>query len=126
MATGALDSASIAYPIRVVIRPYKNVDFQLATVTGVDWAKQEVLVENGKPVHYDYLVLAAGSAQFYFGNDALAAGTFSMKDVDEAEQIRNHVIRCFEVAQVETDPEKKKQLMTVAIVGGSAPMPGTE
>jgi NADH dehydrogenase len=118
VATGALDSASIAYPIRGVIRPYKNVDFQLANVTGVDWDKQEVLVENGKPIHYDFLVLAAGSAQFYFGNDALATGTFSMKDVDEAEQIRNHVIRCFEAAQVETDPEKKKQLMTVAIVGG--------
>lgn len=118
VATGALDSASIAYPIRGIIRPYKNVDFVLGNVNGVDFDKKEVKLENGKPLPYDYLVLAAGSAQFYFGNDALATSTFSMKDVDEAEQIRNHVLRAFETAQVETDPEKKKQLMTVAIVGG--------
>lgn len=118
VATGALESATIAYPVRGVIRPYKNVDFQMANVSGVDFDNKKVLVEHGEAISYDYLVLAAGSAQFYFGNDVLAEKTFSMKDVDEAEQIRNHVLQCFEKAQVETDPVKRKQLMTVAIVGG--------
>ena len=118
VATGGLDSASVAYPVRGLIRPYKNVDFQLANVAGVDFAAKKLLVEKGDPIDYDYLVLAAGSAQFYFGNDALASKTFSMKDVDEAEQIRNHVITCFERAQTEADPQRRKQLMTVAIVGG--------
>jgi NADH dehydrogenase len=118
VATGALDSASIAYPVRGIIRPYKNADFQLSNVKGFDYEKKQVLVENGQPIDYDYLVVAAGSAQFYFGNDVLAEKTFSMKDVDEAEQIRNHVITCFEKAQVEPDPTKRKALMTVAIVGG--------
>jgi NADH:ubiquinone reductase (H+-translocating) len=118
VATGALDSASIAFPVRGIIHPYKNADFQLANVNGVDWDKKQVLIDNGAPIDYDYLILAAGSAQFYFGNDRLAETTFSMKDVDQAEGIRNHVIQAFEKAQVETDPEKRKQLMTVAIVGG--------
>ncbi len=118
VATGGLDSASIAYPIRGLIRPYKNVDFQLGTVTGVDYANKKVLVENADPIDYDYLVMAAGSAQFYFGNDALAEKTFSMKDVDEAEQIRNQVLAAFEKANHEADPQKRKALMTVAIVGG--------
>ena len=118
VATGALESATVSYPVRGIIRPYKNVDFQMANVSGVDWDKKEVLVDNGTPIPYDYLVLAAGSAQFYFGNDVLAEKTFSMKDVDEAEQIRNHVLTCFEKAQTEKDPERRKQLMTVAIVGG--------
>ncbi|HEX8464299.1 MAG TPA: NAD(P)/FAD-dependent oxidoreductase, partial [Abditibacterium sp.] len=118
VATGQLDSASIAYPIRNVIHPYKNVDFQLADVNGVDFDGKKVLIENGQPISYDYLILAAGSAQFYFGNDALAESTFSMKDVDQAEGLRNHVIAAFEKAQTETDPEKRKKLMTIAIVGG--------
>jgi NADH dehydrogenase len=118
VATGQLDSASIAYPIRGILHPYKNADFQLANVNGVDFNGKKVLIEDGEPIPYDYLILAAGSAQFYFGNDRLAETTFSMKDVDQAEEIRNHVIRAFEKAQVETDPEKRKQLMTVAIVGG--------
>ena len=118
VATGALDSASIAFPIRGAIRAYKNADFQLGNVTGVDFDNKAVLVEGAAPVSYDYLILAAGSAQFYFGNDRLAQTTFSMKDVDQAEQIRNHVIEAFERANSEADPEKRKQLMTVAIVGG--------
>ncbi|MBW3637474.1 MAG: NAD(P)/FAD-dependent oxidoreductase, partial [Armatimonadetes bacterium] len=118
VATGQLDSASIAYPIRGLIHAYKNADFQLADVSGVDFAGKQVQIENGAPIPYDYLILAAGSAQFYFGNDALAETTFSMKDVDQAEELRNHVIAAFEKAQTETDPEKRKQLMTVAIVGG--------
>ncbi len=118
VATGALNSELIAYPIRKVIHPYKNIDFQLADVTGVNWAQKQVNIANGKAIDFDYLILAAGSAQFYFGNDRLAETTFSMKDVDQAEEIRNHVIECFEKAQTETDPEKRKQLMTIAIVGG--------
>ena len=118
VATGQLESSSIAYPIRGILHPYKNADFQLADVNGVDFDGKKVLIEGGEPIPYDYLILAAGSAQFYFGNDRLAETTFSMKDVDQAEEIRNHVLRAFERAQVETDPEKRKQLMTVAIVGG--------
>lgn len=118
VATGQLESSAVAYPVRSEIHPYKNTDFQLADVSGVDFDGKKVLVEGGAPIPYDYLILAAGSAQFYFGNDALAETTFSMKDVDQAEELRNHVIRAFEKAQVETDPEKRKQLMTIAIVGG--------
>ena len=118
VATGALDSELIAYPIRNITKQHSNVNFQLADVTGVNWEGKEVNIANGKPIPYDYLILAAGSAQFYFGNDRLAETTFSMKDVDQAEEIRNHVIECFEAAQTETDPERRKQLMTIAIVGG--------
>ena len=118
VATGSLNAELIAYPIRKAIHPYKNANFQLADVTGVNWAEKQVNIAGGAPIDYDYLILAAGSAQFYFGNDALAETTFSMKDVDQAEEIRNHVIECFERAQTETDEEKRKQLMTIAIVGG--------
>lgn len=117
VATGGLESASIAYPIRGIIRPYKNVDFRMASVTGVDFDNRQVLVDRGEPVPYDYLVLAAGSAENYFGNDTLAEATFTMKDVDQAERLRNQVIKAFEDAQIESDPERRKQLMTVAIVG---------
>ena len=42
---------------------------------------------------YDYLILAAGSANNYFGNDALAEHTYRLKDIDEAERLRNQVLR---------------------------------
>jgi NADH:ubiquinone reductase (H+-translocating) len=117
VATAGLEPESIAYPVRAILRKYRNADFLLAEVTGVDFERREVLTDGG-PVSYDYLVLAAGSANNYFGNNALAAHTLGMKDVDEAEQLRNHVLTCFEHAVREPDPERRRALLTFAIIGG--------
>ena len=43
---------------------------------------------------------------------------FSLKNAEEAIDIRNHILSCFEYAQYETDPEIRKQLLTFTIVGG--------
>jgi len=89
----------------------------MAEVSGVDFERR--LVVCGKQaLPYDYLVLAAGSANNYFGNTALAAHTFGMKDLDEAEQLRNQLLRAFERAVVERDPVRRAALLTLVIVGG--------
>src|SRR3954454_6041384 len=74
VATAGIEPESIAYPVRAILRKYANVDFQMAMVRGVDFEKREVLTD-GAPVSYDYLVLAAGSANNYFGNNKLAHET---------------------------------------------------
>jgi NADH dehydrogenase len=93
------------------------VDFLMAEVSGVDFERREVLTDGGA-VRYDYLVLAAGSANNYFGNNLLAEHTLGMKDVDEAERLRNHVLTCFEHAARELDPERRRALLTFAVIGG--------
>src|SRR5947209_7059954 len=67
VATAGLEPESIAYPVRAIVRRYGNIRFQMCHVTGVDLAARRVETDRG-PVHYDYLVLAAGSANNYFGN----------------------------------------------------------
>src|SRR5436305_8259084 len=74
VATAGLEPESIAYPVRAIFRKYRNVSFQMAQVSGVDFQERLVLTD-GAPVPYDYLVLAAGSANNYFGNDDLARET---------------------------------------------------
>src|SRR5262249_14692839 len=93
------------------------VGFLMAEVQGVDFERKLVLTD-GAPIAYDYLVLAAGSANNYFGNDALAHSTFGMKDIDEAEQLRNHVLSAFERAVREQDAQRRAALMTFVVVGG--------
>jgi NADH dehydrogenase len=117
VATAGVESESVAYPVRAIVRKYGNVSFRMATVEGVDLARRVVRTNMGQ-VRYDYLVLAAGSANNYFGNDALAKETYGLKDIDEAEQLRNRVLSSFERATSERDPEKRRALMTFAIVGG--------
>jgi NADH:ubiquinone reductase (H+-translocating) len=117
VATAGLDPASIAYPARAILRKYPNTQFLMAEVSGVDFERKLVL-SGDKALPYDYLVLAAGSANNYFGDTVLAAHTFGMKDLDEAEQLRNQLLRAFERAVVEPDPVRRAALLTLVIIGG--------
>jgi len=119
VATAGLEAESIAYPVRAIFRKYDNVDFQMAEVRGVDFDKRLVLT-GGAPVPYDYLVLAAGSTNNYFGNNSLAAQTYGLKDIDEAEHLRNRLLSAFEQAVREPDPERRRTLLTFVIVGGGS------
>ncbi|HEY0069864.1 MAG TPA: NAD(P)/FAD-dependent oxidoreductase, partial [Chloroflexia bacterium] len=117
VATAGIESEAIAYPVRAILRKFRNINFRMNTVTRVDLEKKVVYTE-GRPVAYDYLILAAGSANNYFGNNALARHTYGLKDIDEAEHLRNRLLYCFEQAAAETDPEKRRELMTFVVVGG--------
>jgi NADH dehydrogenase len=117
VATAGLEPESIAYPVRAIFRGYPNVDFRLSDVQGVELRQRRVLTD-GEPISYDYLILAAGSANNYFGNDDLAHATLALKDIDEAERLRNRVLASFERAAGEANPDRRAALMTVAVIGG--------
>lgn len=116
VATAGLETESVAYPIRAIVRKMKGVEYQRAEVTGVNWEAREVLTD-GAAVPFDYLVLAAGSANNYFGNESLERETYGLKDVNDAERLRNHILGAFERAARETDPQKRRELMTIAVIG---------
>jgi NADH dehydrogenase len=117
VATAGLEAEAITYPVRAITRKYANVDFQMAEVKGLNIEQKQVLTD-GDPVSYDYLILAAGSANNYFGNDALATQTFGMKDVGEAAALRNHILLAFEHASREQDPIRRAALLTFVVIGG--------
>src|SRR5438093_4559285 len=70
VATGLLNPSDIGYPLRTVFRHSPNVRFRQATVIGVDLREKTVRVEAGPEISYDFLVLATGSTDNYFGNQA--------------------------------------------------------
>lgn len=117
VATAGLEPDSIAYPVRAIVRNSPNVNFQLGEARGVDFA-QRCLLTDGDPLPYDYLVLAAGSANNYFGNHALAETTYGLKDLSDAIRLRNRVLLAFEQAVHEKDFERRKALLTFVIIGG--------
>jgi NADH dehydrogenase len=117
VATAGLEPESIAYPVRAIARKYANITFLMAAVRGVDFGRKLVHTD-GAPIAYDYLVLAAGSTTNYFGNDALAGQTCGLKDIDDAERLRNHLLAAFEQAVRERTADRRAALMTLVIVGG--------
>src|SRR6058998_3581400 len=62
VATASLSPGDIASPIRWVLRRQKNVQVLLADVRAIDPSGRRVIVADGDPFPYDYLVLASGSA----------------------------------------------------------------
>src|SRR5437879_1870749 len=79
VATALLNPADIAYPFRAVLRRAPNVRFHQATVSGLDFERRMLRTGAGRELRYDYLVLATGSVNDYFGNPNLAEATLGMK-----------------------------------------------
>jgi NADH dehydrogenase len=68
VATAGLSPADIAIPIRAIFRDQFNAKVLLATVTGIDTERREVLAD-GLKLPYDHLVIATGATHSYFGRD---------------------------------------------------------
>jgi NADH:quinone reductase (non-electrogenic) len=117
VATAGLEQESIAYPVRAMARGWKDMTFHLAEVTGVDFSARQIQTDNG-PLSYDYLVMGAGSVTNYFGLESVRRHAFDLKELVDAETLRNHILTSFERAVHEPDPARKRALMTFVIVGG--------
>lgn len=116
VATAGLEPESVASPVRAIVRKFRNVRYERAEVKGVDWDRREVMTDGAREP-FDYLIVSAGSANNYFGNDALARETYGLKDVDEAARLRNHVLSVFEQAVREPDLARRRELLTFVIIG---------
>ena len=117
VATAGLEPEQIAKPVRAILRGQENFDFHMAEVTGVDLANRALRTNDG-PIPYDFLILSIGAETNYFGLDQVRQHAFGLKDIADAVNIRNHVLRCFEQAVQEADAERRRALLTFAVVGG--------
>jgi NADH dehydrogenase len=120
-ATGILSEGKIAAPLRAILRKHQNVEFMLAEVTGIDLEQRQVLAMRpaGEKIQfgYDYLIVAAGVAQSYFGHDEFARYAPGMKTIEDALVIRRRVFGAFEMAESASDPAERRRWLTFALVG---------
>src|SRR3989442_10145023 len=121
VATGLLNPADIAYPLRTVFRHSPNVRFRQATVAGVDLPGKTVRVRAGPDIPYDYLVLATGSTDNYFGHQEIAHASLGLKALEDATPLRNPLFACLERADAESNLDVRRALLTLGIVAGGPP-----
>jgi NADH:ubiquinone reductase (H+-translocating) len=121
VTTGILSEGEIAAPIRDVLRDQANVRVIQGEVHDIDLARRTVswtLGEVTTSTPYDSLILAAGAGQSYFGNDRFAEFAPGMKSIDDALALRARIFGAFEVAEVETDADRRESWLTFVVVGG--------
>lgn len=117
VAMGFLDVSNICYPFRKLFHDKKNISFRLGDLQKVIPEENKVFLSTGE-LSYDYLVLATGTKSNYFGMENIRKGALPMKTVDDAIEIRNHVLQKMEEATIAMDEMEKRKLTTVVIAGG--------
>lgn len=117
VATAGLSPADIAAPIRNILRNQQDVEVIMAEVTGVDKRARKVIMGD-RSISYDYLVLATGARDGYFGHDDWEEFAPGLKSVPQALEIRRKILLAFEQAEAEPDPIQRLSLLTFVLVGG--------
>ncbi len=124
VATGALSSGEIAYPLRAIFKRSKNVRVMMAEVVGVDLDARQLQLRSVDEVPapptlaYDTLIVAGGSRYSYFGHDEWSEFAAEVKSLESALTVRSQILEAFEAAESETDPDERAAWMTFAVVGG--------
>lgn len=117
VATAGLSPAEIAWPVRHLVCRQRNTRVLMGEVTSIDPGRQVVMLGDG-PISYDWLVLATGATHGYFGHDEWAAYAPGLKDLDDATAIRRRLLLAFEHAEMTSNPDLCRKLLTIAIIGG--------
>jgi NADH dehydrogenase len=117
VATAALSPAEIAWPIRHILRLQENATVFMAEVNGIDPGARIVNTKAG-PFSFDFLVIATGARNWYFGHDRWAEFAPGLKRIEDATCIRGGILSAFEEAELARDDAERKRLLTFVIIGG--------
>ena len=117
VSSAGLEPDSIAYPLRKVIKRYKNIYFRMTKVRNINAKTKQINTDIGD-LSYDYLVIATGTKTNYFGNKAIETYSMPMKKIPQALNIRSLILQNFEQAAITSDKATRKALLNFVIVGG--------
>jgi NADH dehydrogenase len=117
VATGGLSPANIAAPLRSVLGRQKNMRVLMAEAVDVDLPNRALILRDGHRLHYDALIVATGSQFNYFGHDRWSQNAPGLKTIEDAVDIRRRVLGAFEKAELESDPERQREMITFVVVG---------
>jgi NADH dehydrogenase len=117
VASAGLDESSIAFPIRKIFQDYKDFHIRKAEVLEVD-TKANMLMTSKGSLHYDYLVLANGATNSFYGSEQMKQYSKGMKSIAEVIDLRNSILMNFENAVATLNEEEQNKLLNIVIIGG--------
>ena len=103
---------SVCLPMFEILRG-KNITLVRGVVQGVDFWNNEVKLESGDSIPYEYLVFALGSETIYYGIPGAEKCCYALKTLEDSFRIRRRLEDIFSQA-------KKGEAIRIVIVGGGA------
>jgi NADH dehydrogenase len=115
----SINPMHVVQPVRQMVR---RTNCRTAAVTAIDLDAREVHYRT--PANqlarqrFSHLVVACGNAVKLDIIPGMAAHGWPLKTMGDALVLRNHLIGLLEKAQVEPDHDRRRQLLSVVVVGG--------
>jgi NADH dehydrogenase len=116
-ASGSLEPRHVVVPLRQMC---PHAGLLLGSVLAVDKERRAAEVETtaGRfEILYDRLVVALGAVSRTLPIPGLAEHGLGFKNLADAIQLRNHVLRRLEAADAEVDPDRVRRHLTFVFVG---------
>jgi len=118
VATAVLSPADITVPIRNLFKNDKNVNVVLDEVIDINQPNNSLILKSGNEINYDKLLISVGSSYSYFGNDHWSNYSNGLKNLNDALDIRDNILKAFENAENENNLELKHSYLNFVIIGG--------
>lgn len=115
VATSGLEPSSIIFPFRKMFQKQRDFHFRMTEVLSVDTNGKCVMTEIGE-LKYDYLIIATGAGNNFFGNADIERFAIPMKSITESLQLRNIILERFEEA-LSLPANQRNEYLTFAIAG---------
>lgn len=120
VASGAINASDAVSPLRLLL---KGIKFRNAEIKEINLKKGKVLLLQGFRrrshwVSFDHLVIALGQESNLDIVKGLREHAFTIRNLKDAYNIRNHILSCLELADVTKDQALKKRLLNFVVVGG--------
>ncbi len=120
--SGAIETTHVVLPLRRMLR---DVDVEVGYVEAIDPGRREIRVRRRQTgetfaVAYDALVLALGSVTDFRAVPEMAEHALGVRTLGDAFYLRNRALGMLEEAATETDPDRRRQLLTFVVVGGGS------
>jgi len=114
---GLLDTVSPIHRLvprcRLYIREIESISLPKRQVTlGPGFWPQSLVLE------FDHLVLALGTVTDFRGITGLHQHALPFKNLADAVRLRNHLIHVLNEAEIESNSERRQQLLTFVVAGG--------
>jgi len=117
VATAFIEPSNISYPFRRMFQKKQNLRFHMGSLLKVNPDKNTIETDSGV-LDYDYLVLALGTESNYFGMEKVKENALPMKNIDDALNLRNHLLMNMEEAVNTTDKKEREKRLNIVIAGG--------
>lgn len=94
----------------------RNITVVHDEITEINFEEKKLQGKVGN-YEYDYLVLATGSKPTFFNTPGADEHALTLWTYADALRINNHIHKMFQLATSELDPEKRKSMLSLAVIG---------